>query len=168
LSVEALVDAAAFEQLTRGEPQTMDVRVRAPEWLTYAGNVAVMPPKVTLSFTIRKRQADITLAVVPVQVADMADDRAKYSVEINPTSLKDVTVTAESDLVRRIASGEVAVVAVMHLSARDKADHINSKAISYFIALIPDDNGASEGTLVKGQLGASTEAPMIQVRITDR
>lgn len=168
ITVEAIVEQSELDRLERGVPQTLEVKVRAPEWLTYAGNVTVTPPKIQLSFTIRSRQAEIILDSVPVQVADLADDRPKYAVEINPTALRNVTITAESDLIRRISAGEVPVVAVLHLSPREKADRIGGKAISYFIALVPDANGGSEGTLVKGRIGDSSDAPVVQVRITDR
>jgi hypothetical protein len=101
-----------------------------------------------------------------VQLAGPPEDRDIYTVEIDPKQLRDVTVSADSDLIRRIESGEVPVVAFLHLSSREKEMQIESKRVSYFMALVSDPAGTRfVPVTVKAP---ANELPVIKLKIARR
>jgi hypothetical protein len=70
--------------------------------------------------------------------------------------------------VRRIQNNEVPVIAMLHLSSREKETRIESKRISGFIALVPEPNGATRIQQVTGKAGDTTELPAIKLKIALR
>lgn len=187
LVIEAVADRAELERLVPGVPVSVDARVRLPEAVSVAGpgssstganpsgggggsggGVMITPAKVKLSFTIRSRTRETKLDTVRVQIAGPPEDRDAYIVEVEPLQLRDVHITTDADLMRRIESNEVPVVAVVHLSALEKENRITSKPISYFVALVPEGRGSTKGVIVNATIGESTQMPLINLKITDR
>jgi hypothetical protein len=168
LVVEAFVDRSELDRLLPGVPQNIEARLRLPEPITSASGIVIAPNRVKLSFTVRSRTREIKLDTVRVQIAGPPEDRESYVVEVDPKQLRDVTITAQADLARRIESNEVPVVAVVHVSALEKENRIASKPVSYFLALVPDGRGGTNGEVVKGAVGGSLQMPVINLKITDR
>jgi hypothetical protein len=168
--VEAFVDRSELDRLLPGAPQSIEARLRLPEGLPGAGatGVSINPNRAKLTFTVRSRTREIKLDTVRVQIAGPPEDRDAYVVEIDPKQLRGVTISAASDLARRIETNEVPVVAVVHLSALEKENRIASKPVSYFLALVPDGKGGTAGEIVKGTVAGSTQMPAINLKITDR
>ena len=76
--------------------------------------------------------------------------------------LPDVTVRANEDLIRRIESNEVTVIALLHLSNQEKEQGIRTKPVAYFLAL--GDNW-SDATPVEATVGGSDTPPDIALDI---
>jgi hypothetical protein len=98
------------------------------------------------------------------------EDAAEYLIEIAEHSkiIPNVIIEAESDLARRIRSGEVKVVAIVQLSTREKEQRIDSKPVTCFLALRPETAGAMTGTTVAATIAGSREPPVIDFRIIER
>jgi hypothetical protein len=169
-AVEAFIDRAQLDQLQPGEPQSLhDVRLRLPEAFT-AGNgandVRISPSKVKVNFTIRSRIRETVIDSVRVQVTGPLEDREAYHIEVEPKVLRSVTLLANADLSRQIESGEVPVVAVVYLSSREKEAMIESKPVSYFMALVPEVGGGTRFEPLS--LPSGTVMPEINLTITPR
>lgn len=172
LHVEAYVDRSELDRREPGVKHTIEsVPLRVPESVAPAGEVSISPPTARLTFTIRSRTREVRLDSVRVQLASPPEDRELYVVEVEPKQLENVTITADADLVRRIESRDesdrATVVAVVHLGSREQEQGIESKRVSYFLALVPD-RGTVRGEVVKARVGESTEPPLIKLRITRR
>jgi len=169
LTVEAPVDRSNLDRMPPGIPQTLDVKLRLPEDLGLTSDVLMIPSKVKLTFTIRSRTRETKLDRVPVQLAAGPDDGQMHQVEIDPKELRDVTISADADLIRRIEAKEAPVIAVLHVSAQDMQAKIESKRISYFVALVPEPGGGVKGVQVTAtKFGESTDIPQINLKVTGR
>jgi hypothetical protein len=60
------------------------------------------------------------------------------------------------------------VVAVVHVGSREKEARIDSKRVTYFLALVPEPGGGTRGQQVTGKVGDSNEMPLIKLKITKR
>ena len=168
LVVEAPVERSELDRMQPGVQQAHDVKLRLPESLGPLESVWITPSRAKVTFTIRSRTRETTLDSVRVQLAGPPEDREQYVVEIDPKQIRNVTVSADADLIRRIEANEVPVVAVLHVGSREKEARIESKRISYFIALVPEANGGTRGVPVTGKVGDSNELPAIKLRIVIR
>lgn len=168
LPVEAFVDRTRLDRLTPGERHTLSVKLRPPDGLASAEGVSVEPSTVQLSFAMRSRTREMTLDSVRIQLAGPPEDNVEYLVELDETVLRDVTITAEADLIRRIEANEATVVAMLHLSNREKELGIESKPISYFLAMVTDDLGHQRGVVVDARVGDTPQLPSVNFQVIRR
>lgn len=168
LTVEAFVDRIDLDRLEPGVRQTLECKLRLPEGQATGIDAAITPSRATVSLAIRSRTREVKLESVRVQIAGPPEDRDAYLIEVDPRQLRDVKITADADLVRRIESNEVPVVAIVHISSREKEAHIDSKRVTEFMALVPEPAGGTRGVMVSGKVNDSTEMPLIKLKITDR
>ena len=166
-TVDAVMEKAELDRLQPGLQHTLDVRLRLPEGFA-TNDVRLTPARAKLTFTIRSRTREVRVDTIRVQVAGPPEDADMYSVEIEPRQLNNVTITADADLVRRIQNNEVPVIAMLHLSSREKETRIESKRISGFVALVPEPNGVTRIQQVTGKAGDTTELPAIKLKIALR
>ena len=159
ISVEAFIDRSELDRLEQGVRHTRDVKLRLPEEIASAGEVTISPPRVNMSFTIRSRSREIKLDGIRVQVSSPPEEGEQYAVDIDPKQLRGITIVADADLVRRIQDGEVPVVAVLHLSAREKEARIESKRISYFMAQVPEPASSAAGAAGSNGAAPATTPP---------
>jgi hypothetical protein len=169
LIAEAYVEPSRLARLEHGERHTLEAPLRLADWRGAAGSLVFNPPVVRVTFTPRSRLEQITLDV-RVQVLSPPEDSGEYVVELAESSkvIPAVTIEAESDLVRRIRSGEVKVVAVVQLSTRDKEQRIESKPVTCVLALRSDAPGLLGATTVAATIAGSREPPVVQLRILER
>ena len=165
-AVEAFIDRRELDLLTPGAPQSQEVRLRLPETLSAGSEVRMNPSKVKVNFTIRSRIRETVIDSVRVQIAGPPEDRDTYRVEIDPKVLRGVMLMADADLSRQIESGEVPVIALLQLSSREKEAMIDHKAVSCFLALVPETNGGTRYEQLGMKPGAET--PVISLKITNR
>lgn len=165
ITVEAFVERGRLDQLEPGRPHEIDVGVRPADGLPANAGLSIEPATVQLSFTMRSRIRETQLDNVRVQLAGPPEDYREFIVEVQDPILRNVTIRAEGDLIRRIESEEVTVVALLHLSNREKEQRIGSKPISYFLALVPRPDGSTRGVLVEGQIGDEPSPPPIRLNI---
>lgn len=165
LTVEAAVDPPRLAQLEPGRVHAIEVHLLPPESLIGDPAVHIVPPTVTMQFTIRSRIRKTQLDTVRVQLAGPPESYAEYAVELEERVLTDVTVTADADLISKIESGEATVVAILHVTNRDKENGIKLKQVSYFVAMLNDDSGDSDGVIVDAMVGDAPEPPLIHMDI---
>ena len=167
LALEAHVDQSRLDRLEPGRSYTLRVPLRPPARLAGQESVSISPPTVTITFTVRSFIEETTLAMVRVQIGGPPEDYDEYLVAIDEADriLRDVTISAEAELIRRIQSNDgTVVVAMVHLSSRDKERRIESKPVTYFVALLPD----GQGTIVEASIAGSSELPLIHLSIAER
>ncbi|UCD76354.1 MAG: hypothetical protein JSV91_05400 [Phycisphaerales bacterium] len=167
LVVEAFVDAAQLQGLPPDSEHKLDATVRLPQaGLQNHAAVTVTPPTVEVTFTIVSRTRELALDSVRVQVAGSPENYREYVVELAEQTLRDVTIEADADLIRRIEAQSMYVAAVVHLSLADMEQGLSEKAVTYFLALPAVGSVAAEGELVQfKKQGDVEEPPIIQFTI---
>lgn len=168
IRVQAFMGQDQTSLLPAGILQQLDVRPRLlPESLASNEYVSFSPSEVRLSFTIRSQTREYKLdRPVKVQLAGPWEDQRDYLVELETDSLRDVTVVADADLVRRIESGEAAVVAVVYLQSIEKERYATDgstveKPVSYFMAMAGD-----AGYPIRVKINGSDQPPMVKLKVT--
>ncbi len=164
-NVRAVINSARLERLEPGEPAQITATLLLPDWLSSQDSVEVTPRTVAVSFSVRSNIKEIVLPTVPVQISGPFKDHDEYIVQIVEADrfLANVTVSADAALIDRVQSGEVKVLAFVHITSIDKEQGIETKS-AYFLAMLPE-GGASE---VKITIDGSETAPMIHLRISPR
>ena len=149
--------------------QNLDVKLRIlPETVASNDHVQLSQPSVRMSFTILSQTRELLLDFpVNIQLQGPWQDQKDFDVEIVTDSIRDVTIIADADLIRRIESGEANVVAVIQLKSIEKERFANeqdvvSKPISFFLAMIGDEVFHQ----VEARVGSSDEMPMIRLKVT--
>lgn len=167
--VEAFVDQEQSSLLAGGMMHQLDVKLRIlPETVASNEYVQILPSSVRLSFTILSQTRELLLdRPVNIQLQGPWQDQKDFLVEFMTDSIRDVTIIAEADLIRRIESGEATVVAVIQLKSIEKeraanAQGVVAKPISFFQAMIGDEVFHQ----VEARVGGSDEMPMIELKVT--
>lgn len=168
LQVEAFVDRSELDRLEPGRPHTLDVKLRLPEGLPNTSDITITPARAKLTFVIRSRTREVSLDTVRVHVAGPPEDRDLYDIEVDPKQLRNIVISTDADLATKIESGEAPVVAVIHLSSREKEARIESKRISGFVALVPEPGGGTRMVEVKGLMTGGGELPPVSLTISLR
>jgi hypothetical protein len=164
LTVGAFVDKQQLERLEAGVRHTLEAVLRLPETLRGNPNVTVSPSSAQISFTIRSQTRELTLASVRVQVSGPPE--SEYVVELHEQMLRNVTITADAGLIRRIEAEEMYVAAMVHLSLLDKDQRITEKPVAYFVAL--PSGGGPGWVLDQVRVGDSDELPVIHLSLSER
>lgn len=164
-NVQAVINTAQLKLLAPGEPAQITATLLLPDWLSSQKSVKVTPNTVAVSFSVRSNVKEIVLPTVPVQISGPFKDHDEYIVEIVEADrfLANVTVIADAALIDRVRSGEVKVLAFVHITSIDKEQGIQAKT-AYFLAMLPE-GGASE---VNVTIAGSAQPPMIHLRISPR
>ncbi len=157
-----------IDQLASGQEHTLDIRVAIPETLLGQPNVRIEPPSVSVTFSIRSQVRLATLDNVRVQLAGPWEDGEDYKVEIEPTLLRQVTIRADAELVRRITAESLPVIAFVHVSSRQKEQGITSAPISFLQAQVPNADGSIDHYPVSIELGPGESMPVVNLTITER
>jgi len=92
------------------------------------------------------------------------EDFLEYDIEVVPAVLRDVVIEADAEMIRLIESGEAKVIAMVHLSNRDKVQAIKQKPVAYYQALV---NDWTRGQTVK-RVSDSVTPVMIGLKINRR
>jgi len=171
IRVQAFAGQDQTASLPEGVLRTLDVPLRIlPDVLAANEHVTVSPDKARLSFTIRSQTRELKLnQPVKVQLAGPFEDQRDFYVEFETDTLRDVTVIADADLVRRIESGEATVVAVVYLRSIEKeriaagGTGSGELPVSYFMAMV-----GNEGRSVRVRINGSDQPPLIKLKVTGR
>lgn len=168
--VEAFIAQDTSSQLPDGILQQIDVPLRIlPSDLARDDRVSLSVNQVQMSFTIRSQTRELKLdRPVPIQLSGPWQDQSDYLVRIQTDAIRDVTITADAELIRRIEAGDATVVAILHLKSIDKERHANQQSgdfvpTLYFMAL---QDGQMQQ--VKARVGDSTDPPTIDFTVTHR
>ena len=165
LTLEAHVPQARLERLQPGVQHMFEnVPLRLPSRLAGERSVTIQPPVVTIKFGVVSHIKETMLPTVRVQIAGPPEDNDEYVVEIEDGTLADVTVKGDENLIREIERNDSTVVALVHLSTREKEQGIHSKRITCFMALRPD-GGAQ---IVQAEVGGSNQPPVVRLKVRGR
>jgi hypothetical protein len=160
--VHAVIEPQQLRDLAPSVRHTLTAALRVPEGVDLEG-ATIEPATAKVSFTIRSRIEEIVLDTVRVQLAGPHQDYDEYVIELEDT-LRSVRVWGEGELIRRIASGEVRVIGLLHLTSAEKERLIESKPLTCFMA-IPTDGPVQ---IVNAAVGASPQMPVVNLKISER
>jgi len=112
----AVANSAQLERLEPGRRETVNASLRLPpELAALAGGSPPRPATVRVTFTPRVLDRETTLSRVPVQVAGISEDFARYRVESSPAFLEEVSIRGPAATIGRIEAG-TRVLAFVHLT----------------------------------------------------
>jgi len=131
--VTARLGESALSTLEPGRVELVrGVRLAPPEAVAGAPGVQITPPTTDVTIALRSRIASLTLSTTPVHVRLPAAELGRWDIRVaGDTVLRDVTVSGPSELIDRIRSGQLPVVAVVSLTFEDLERGIESKAASF-------------------------------------
>lgn len=165
LFVEPQIDPERLIDLEPDVSHTIEAPLRLPDAVLAGSDVTIRPSTASFTFVVRSRIVEQTLESVRVQVAGPPEDSREYVIDVEPTVLRDVRVRADAELISRIAAQEVTVVAMVHLSSREKEQRIDSKRVSYFLALVPTADGGTRGQLIEAEIDGADQSLVVELDI---
>ncbi len=127
IELTATLQRSVFETLPEGVPQRTEARIMPPMELMGAPNVRIDPPMATLLFTVRSTTDSYVAPTVPVWPMVPPTDFNAWDVTIDPMLLHNVLLTGPSDVLDRVRSGEIRVIATVQLSSDELEQQITSK-----------------------------------------
>lgn len=169
--VEAFLSQEQSSQLGEGIPYRFDATLRImPDILNTNENVSLSLNTTRMSFMIRSQTITKKLdRPVNVMVMHHPDDQSGYEVKFEPATLRDVTISANAEIIRQITDGEAVVFASVQIKSSDheriaSAQTTESFPITIFLATAADGVGHP----VSAKVGDSDQLPTINVTITRR
>jgi hypothetical protein len=115
-----------------GEVQEVQGIVRPPDEAMGVESIVIDPEKVTVSLRLKRRVETLKMPTVPVWIGlPSTEDAGKWTIEVQDKVVTDVTLTGPAEEIERIRSGQVAVRAMVELSAEDLAKGITSKPATF-------------------------------------
>ncbi len=166
MAVEAQLLQTSLEGLEPGRAYSLPAKLnlRMPPELKNDWAVVIKPPAATISFKVLSRIKSLVLPTVRVQLAGPPEDYDEYQVEVVDRAISDVTIRAENTLIQQIERGQATIVALVHLSTREKERRIESKPVTCFMALLPD----GRVSVIDAGVAGATQAPVVRLKITER
>jgi len=128
----------ALEALPEGSPQVLAIRLKPPSGLASDPDVTIDPPSVQMTITLRSRLATTRVAPTPIWIAIPPTETQRWNgpyIDGDPF-LQEVVVHGPSDLIERIKTREIGVLAVVSLSSDELERGVNEKTVSF--ALLED------------------------------
>lgn len=165
LLVEPQIDPDRLVGLEPDVMHTIEAPLRLPDAVLAGTDVTIRPSTASFTFVVRSRIGEHTLDSVRVQVGGPPEDSREYVVDVEPTVLRNVTVRADAELISRIAAQEITVVAMVHLSSREKEQRIDRKRVSYFLAIVPTADGGTRGQLIEADVEGAGQPPLVNLDI---
>ncbi len=144
------------------------MKLSLPARLAGEQSVTIEPSNATIEFTVKSRIKETTLPTVRVQIAGPPEDHDEYRIEIENPTLTDVTIKADGELISQIERNQAVVVAMVHLSQREKERGIDSKPVTCFMALPLGENSPVQATIVDAEVGDTPQLPIVRLKITAR
>ena len=147
---------------------TVDAQLRLPAKYGVTGPVRIDPPSATIQFTVKSRIKELTLPTVRVQIAGPPEDNDEFAVQIEDNTLTGVTIKAPAEVIRQVERNQAVVVALLHLSQKEKELGIKSKPVTCFMVLPREDNPTFAATLVQAEINGSSAPPVVRMTIRAR
>jgi len=168
LRVVASVLGQRLDRLKPGVPNTITATLELPPPLAGDPTVTLDRRFAEIKFTVKSRIKETLLPTVRVQIAGPPEDHEEYLIEIENPILANVTIKADIELISRIERNQAFVVAIVHLSQRDKERGIEEKPVTCFMVLPRDGNAQFQAAIVSAAIDGVTQAPVIRMKISDR
>lgn len=120
LEAEARLEPSARASIRPDVEQRLEARVALPALSPDdRARVTVTPQRVIVRLLVRSKVSTIEVASAPVQVLGLASDLARWRVTPDRRFVDGLTVTGPSDLIERLESRELSIVAVLRLTTED-------------------------------------------------
>ena len=132
VGVRATLDRAAAAALRPGASQRLDARLEVTGLA--AGDrteVVVTPNRCVVRLSVRSRVRTLDVASAPVQVLGLPTDLARWRVTPGQQFVDGLTITGPSDLVAKIESRELSVVAVIRLTSDELQRRVTEKTPTF-------------------------------------
>lgn len=126
--VIARLGSTALASLPEGGPQSHEARLSAPDEFASMPGVRVRPASATLTFTVRSTTERIAIPSVPIWPMTPPTEINRWDIAVEPMVVRDVTLIGPSDVIQRIRSGDLRVIATLRLSSDELEQRITSKA----------------------------------------
>ncbi|TDJ54861.1 MAG: hypothetical protein E2O40_06630 [Planctomycetota bacterium] len=168
LRVTANVLGQRLDRLKPGVLNTITASLELPPRFAEDPTVTLDRSFAEITFTVKSRIKQTTLPTVRVQIAGPPEDHEEYFIEIENPTLANVTIKADLELIGRIERNQAVVVAIVHLSQREKERGIKEKPVTCFMAIPRDGNAAFRAAIVSAEIEGDTQAPVIRLKISDR
>lgn len=116
--------------LTDGEVHTIDARLTFP---AVADLSLVKFAELTseITFSIKSKRKEISRSNVPIKIAKLPDDEQEYIVILEMKYIPEVKLVGPSDIITRIASGEIAIVGYIDFRSEDLALGIKTATVKF-------------------------------------
>jgi len=132
LAAEARLEPSARASIRPGVEQRLEARVALPALSPDdRARVTVTPQRVSVRLLVRSKVSTIEVASAPVQVLGLATDLARWRVTPDRRFVDGLAVTGPSDLIERLESRELSIVAVLRLTTEDLQRGVAEKAPSF-------------------------------------
>ena len=127
--LQARLDANALAGVVPGVPQDREIAVALPPAMASWSHVTFAPAKVVVKFTVKKKEEELTVNLIPVRLDIAPTLIRQYLVEVDPDSLslRDVKIKGPSDAIARIREGKVKPEGFLRLEPEDLEKKIESK-----------------------------------------
>ena len=126
----ARLDAAALAGVVPGVTQERTVDLAVPTEMSNWPYVALEPRRVKVSFTVKKKEDELKIGIVPVFLYIQPHQARQYAVEVEQESqvLLDVEIKGPSDVIARIREGAgPKIEAMLRLEPVDLENLIEAK-----------------------------------------
>lgn len=168
LRVEASVLGQRLDRLKPGVLNTITATLDLPTRLAGDPTVTIDRRTVEIKFTVKSRIKQTILPTVRVQIAGPPEDHEEYFIEIENPTLTNVTIKADGELISQVERNQAVVVALVHLSQREKERGITQKPVTCFMALPRDEDSPFQVAIVNAEIEGETQTPVIRLKISDR
>ena len=129
IKLQARLDANALAGVVPGVLTDREIDVTLPPSMAALPHVGYLPRRVKVSFTVKKKEDEFVVSLVPV-LLNIAPNLAKqYNVEVDQENLllRDIKVKGPSDVIARIKAGTVKIEALVRLEPEELERKIPSK-----------------------------------------
>lgn len=117
LSAILRLSESDLDSLTAGVSRTMTGALDLPDGLLAMSNVSISPQSAAVTLRIQSQLSEVVLPSVPIWELIPPIEADNWLVTIEPPFITDLTVSGPTDLVRRVESGEIRVLASVELSS---------------------------------------------------
>jgi len=129
MELQARLDANLLAGVVPGVLTDREIDVTLPPGMAALPNVSYQPRRVKVSFTVKKKEDEYTVGLVPVLLNIAPNLARQYNVEVDQENLllRDVKVKGPSDVIARIRAGTLKLEALLRMDPEDLEKKIHSK-----------------------------------------
>ncbi len=129
MELQARLDGNMLAGVVPGVPTDREIDVTLPPGMAALPNVSYQPRRVKVSFTVKKKEDEYVIGLVPVMLNIAPNLARQYGVEVDQENLllREVKVKGPSDVIARIKAGTVKVEALLRMTPGDLEERIPSK-----------------------------------------
>lgn len=128
LAVVATLPPSVLRAIPEGGPHKFDARLVLPDVLEGEPAARIEPQSVSITFRVQSTTESLTIPSVPVWPMAPPTEINRWSIEVDPILLREVQLSGPSDVIQRIRSGDLRVIATVQLSSDELEQGITSKA----------------------------------------